>query len=46
MQDELRKYSRHLRGHINILCNTSAQMEFYPPVLALIYDNNPLCLYP
>ncbi|MDB9565163.1 LysR substrate-binding domain-containing protein [Providencia rettgeri] len=30
MQDELRKYSRHLRGHINILCNTSAQMEFLP----------------
>ncbi|MBN4866132.1 MULTISPECIES: LysR substrate-binding domain-containing protein [Providencia] len=30
MQDKMQQYSRGLRGHINILCNTSAQMEFLP----------------
>lgn len=30
MQDELRQYSQGLRGHINLLCNASAQMEFLP----------------
>ncbi|HGN1706520.1 TPA: LysR substrate-binding domain-containing protein [Providencia rettgeri] len=30
MQDDLRQYSQGLRGHINLLCNASAQMEFLP----------------
>ncbi|EPL9570303.1 LysR family transcriptional regulator [Providencia rettgeri] len=30
MKGEMRQYSQGLRGHINLLCNASAQMEFLP----------------
>ncbi|MBS0915066.1 LysR substrate-binding domain-containing protein [Providencia rettgeri] len=41
MQDELQQYSRHLRGHINILCNTSAQMEFLPARVSAYLRQHP-----
>ena len=40
-QDELQQYSRHLRGHINILCNTSAQMEFLPARVSAYLRQHP-----
>ncbi|WP_333988096.1 LysR substrate-binding domain-containing protein [Providencia huaxiensis] len=42
MQDELRQYSQHLRGHINILCNTSAQMEFLPARISAYLRQHPI----
>lgn len=41
MQDELQQYSRHLRGNINILCNTSAQMEFLPTRVSAYLRQHP-----
>lgn len=41
MQDELRQYNQHLSRHINILCNTSAQMEFLPSRISAYLHQQP-----
>ncbi|PWC16414.1 LysR family transcriptional regulator [Brenneria corticis] len=33
MRSEMHQYGQGLRGHINVLCNSSAQSEFLPEVL-------------
>ncbi|MBP6120914.1 MULTISPECIES: LysR substrate-binding domain-containing protein [Providencia] len=41
MRSELRQYSQGLRGHINILSNSSAQMEFLPERIGAYLQQQP-----
>ncbi|MGJ3354413.1 LysR substrate-binding domain-containing protein [Providencia sp. Je.9.19] len=41
MRSELRQYNQGLRGHINILCNSSAQMEFLPKRVGAYLQQQP-----
>lgn len=41
MKDEMRQYSQGLRGHINLLCNASAQMEFLPERIGAYLQQQP-----
>lgn len=41
MRSELRQYNQSLRGHINILCNSSAQMEFLPKRVGAYLQQQP-----
>ncbi|WP_231602406.1 LysR substrate-binding domain-containing protein [Herbaspirillum chlorophenolicum] len=41
LRDELGQYAQGLKGHIRLLCNTSAMTEFLPEVLASFLARHP-----
>lgn len=41
LRDELGQYAQGLKGHIRLLCNTSAMTEFLPEVLARFLARHP-----
>jgi DNA-binding transcriptional LysR family regulator len=41
MRSELHQYGKGLRGHINLLCNSSAQSEFLPSLIGPYLLSNP-----
>lgn len=41
LRDELGQYAKGLKGHIRLLCNTSAMTEFLPEVLASFLARHP-----
>ncbi|MEH2921515.1 LysR family transcriptional regulator [Samsonia erythrinae] len=41
MRSELHQYGKGLRGHINLLCNSSAQSEFLPGLIGPYLQHNP-----
>ncbi|MEA9391662.1 LysR family transcriptional regulator [Acerihabitans sp. TG2] len=41
MRSELHQYGKGLRGHINLLCNSSAQSEFLPALIGPYLLSNP-----